>query len=548
MTTATRRIRIPFHDATVAPTRAAIAPTRRERIFLSRDRKGVATKALNLHPASAALVAVFTLLGGCKVGPNYKQPPVPNPPAFKETPPPNFKEAEAQGWKQSEPGDAYLKGKWWEVYNDPALNTLEEQVSISNQNVLAAEATYREAKAAVTVARAGLLPTVTTTPAITTTSIGKNAAGTTTAASAGAVTRSTFNLPVAASWEPDLWGSIRRGITAASETAQASAGDLENAKLLYQSELAQDYFGLRGNDAEADLLTRTEASYEEYLTLTRNRFNGGVASDLDVAQAESQLYAVQSQLIDLGVQRAQYEHAIAMLTGKAPVEVAIPAEASMKPPPPVPIGVPSELLQRRPDIAAAERRVAAANEQIGIAIAAFYPTLTLNGSVGLEAGSLLKWFTWPARVWSVGPQLAETLFDAGRRRGVVTEQRAAYDATVATYRGTVLTAFQQVEDNLAALRILEGESAKEQETIQSANRALTVSTAQYTAGTVNYLTVITAQATLLTAQVTAVNVLTRRLTASVVLIQALGGGWNTSDLPSTQTVAASTPAANTPLK
>ncbi len=478
------------------------------------------------------------VLAGCKVGPNYKQPAVPNPPAFKEEPPPNFKEAEAQGWKQSAPGDAYLKGKWWEVYNDAALNALEEQVSISNQNVLAAEATYREAKAAVTVARAGLFPTVTTTPAITTTSIGQNAAGTTTAASAGAVTRSIFNLPVAATWEPDLWGSIRRGITAASSTAQATAGDLENAKLLYQSELAQDYFGLRGNDAEADLLTRTEASYQEYLTLTRNRFNGGVASDLDVAQAESQLYAVQSQLIDLGVQRAQYEHAIAMLTGKAPVEVTIPLEAALKTPPAVPIGVPSELLQRRPDIAAAERRVAAANEQIGIAIAAFYPNLTLNGSVGLEAGSLLKWFTWPARVWSVGPSLAETLFDAGRRRGVVAEQRAAYDATVATYRETVLTAFQQVEDNLAALRILEGESAKEQETIQAANRALTVSTAQYTAGTVNYLTVITAQATLLTAQVNAVNVLTRRLTASVVLIQALGGGWNTSDLPSTQAVAA----------
>jgi NodT family efflux transporter outer membrane factor (OMF) lipoprotein len=488
--------------------------------------------------AMLALLAGSVLLDGCRVGPNYKQPAVPNPPAFKEEPPPNFKEAEALGWKQSAPGDAYLKGKWWEVYNDAALNALEEQVSISNQNVLAAEATYREAKAAVTVARAGLFPTVTTTPAITTTSIGQNAAGTTTAASAGAVTRSIFNLPVAAAWEPDLWGSIRRGITAASNTAQADAANLENAKLLYQSELAQDFFGLRGEDAEADLLTRTEASYQEYLTLTRNRFNGGVASDLDVAQAEAQLYAVQSQLIDLGVQRAQYEHAIAMLIGKAPVELTIPAEASLKAPPPVPIGVPSELLQRRPDIAGAERQVAAANEQIGIAMAAFYPTLTLSGSVGLEAGSLLKWFTWPARVWSVGPSLAETLFDAGRRRGVIAEQRAAYDATVATYRGTVLTAFQQVEDNLAALRILEGESAKEQETILAANRALTVSTAQYTAGTVNYLTVITAQATLLTAQVNAVTVLTRRLTASVVLIQALGGGWNTSDLPSAQSLAA----------
>ncbi len=464
--------------------------------------------------------------------------PLPAPPAFKEEAPPNFKEAEALGWKQSEPGDAYLKGKWWEVYNDPALNALEEQVSISNQSVLQAEAVFRQAKAAVPAAAAALLPTVAATPAITVTGLGSNAAGTTTAASAGGVTRTSFNLPFSASWEPDLWGSIRRGVTAATNTAQADAADVENAKLLYQAELAQDYFLLRGSDGEGELLTRTQASYQEYLTLTRNRFNGGIASDLDVAQAESQLYGVQAQLIDLGVLRAQYEHGIAILTGKPPSEVSIPAKTSMTPPPPVPVGVPSELLQRRPDIAGSERRVAAANEQIGIATAAFYPALTLTGSVGLQASSLLKWFSWPARVWSVGPQLAETLFDAGRRRAVIAEDRAAYDATVAAYRQTVLTALQQVEDNLAALRILEGESAKEQETIQSANRALTVSTAQYTAGTVNYLTVITAQATLLNAEVTAVNLLTRRRSASVLLIQALGGGWDASQLPNAKAVAA----------
>jgi NodT family efflux transporter outer membrane factor (OMF) lipoprotein len=400
----------------------------------------------------------------------------------------------------------------------------------------------------VAVARAGLFPTVTSTPTITETSLGGNAAGINTAVSAGAVTRSAFNLPFNASWAPDLWGSVRRQITAAASTAQADEALLENAKLLYQAELAEDYFGLRGDDAEADLLTHTVASYQEYLTLTRNRFNGGVASDLDVAQAEAQLYGTQSQLIDLGVQRAQYEHAIAMLIGKAPVQVEIPVQPELKTPPPVPIGVPSELLQRRPDIAATERQVAAANEQIGIAIAAFYPTLTLNGSIGLEANSLLKWFTWPARVWSVGPTLAETLFDAGRRRAVVAEDRAAYDATVANYRQTVLTAFQQVEDNLAALRILETESAKDQETIASANRALTVSTAQYTAGTVNYLTVITAQATLLAAQVNAVTLLTRRMTASAVLIQALGGGWQDSELPSTKAVEISNRGPNLPAR
>lgn len=494
----------------------------------------------------------FVLLSGCMVGPNYKKPTAPTPTAFKEPAPADFKEAEAQGWKQSQPGDAYSKGKWWEVYNDPALNALEEQVGISNQSVLQYEALYREAKAAVAEARSALFPTVGFGPGITVTgtggalgggagiAAGPGAAtgGAVVATSSSASIRSIYNLPFSASWEPDIWGNLRRAATSASNTAQATAGDLENAKLLYQSELAQDYFALCGNDEEAGLLTRTDASYKEYLTLTQNRFNGGVASDLDVAQAESQLYGVESQLIDLGVQRAQYEHAIAVLTGKPPSELGIPVKTLSTAPPAVPVGVPSELLERRPDIAASERRVAAANEQIGIAISAFYPSLTLNGSVGLESSSIAKWFTWPARVWSVGPTLAETLFDAGRRRAIVAEDQAAYDATVATYRQTVLTAFQQVEDNLAALRILENENAKEEQTIQSANRAVTVSTAQYTAGTVNYLTVITAQATLLNAQVSDVTLLIRRYVASVMLVQALGGGWNTSRLPSAESVAA----------
>lgn len=445
----------------------------------------------------------------------------------------NYKEAEAAGWKQSQPGDAYSKGRWWELYNDPALNALEEQVSVSNQNVRQAEAQYRQAKAAVSVARAALFPTASVGPAIT-------AAGSGVAASTGgnSSSRNSFNLPFNVAWEPDLWGSIRRGVTASAATAQAMAANVGNARLLYQSELAQDYFGLHGLDGEAALLTTTDASYKEYLTLTQNRFNAGVASDLDVSQAESQLYGVESQLVDLGVQRAAFEHAIAILVGKAPADVSIPPAPLKAPPPPVPVGVPSELLERRPDIADQERQVAAANEQIGIAMAAFYPNLTLTGSAGLESSSLTSWFTWPSRFWSVGPQLAETLFDAGRRRAVVAEERAAYDATVAGYRETVLTAMQQVEDNLAALRILEEEADKVQQTVQAANRALEVSTAQYKAGTVNYLTVITAQATLLNAEVTAVTLLTRRLTASVILIQALGGGWNVSQLPTKQDVSA----------
>ena len=491
-------------------------------------------------PPNFPLTTLLTLMlasAGCIVGPHYKRPSASAPPAFKEQPPVNFKEAEAAGWKQSQPGDAYSKGRWWELYNDPALNALETQVSVSNQNVLQAEAQYRQAKAAVGVARAALFPIVTTTPSITT---GRGAATANGSGASGSQTN--FSLPFNVSWEPDLWGNIRRGVTASTENAQSLAAYVANARLLYQAELAQDYFGLHGIDGEAGLLTRTEASYKEYLTLTRDRFSAGVASDLDVAQADSQLYQVQSQLIDLGVQRAAFEHAIAILIGKPPAKLTIPPLPLTTSPPPLPLGLPSELLERRPDIAGAERQVAAANEQIGIAIAAFYPTLSLTGSAGLESSSLAKWFTWPSRFWSVGPQLAETLFDAGRRRGVVAEQQAAYDATVAAYRETVLTAMQQVEDNLAALRILAEEADKVQQTVQAAQRTLDISSAQYRAGTAGYLTVITSQAMLLNAEVTAVTLLTRRLAASVLLIEGLGGGWNASQLPTTQNIPATQPS------
>jgi NodT family efflux transporter outer membrane factor (OMF) lipoprotein len=486
-----------------------------------------------------AFAGLLLISSSCMVGPNYKRPAAAAPPAFKEAPPPDFKEAEAQGWKQAQPGDAYLKGKWWEIYQDPALNALEEQVAVSNQNVQQAEALYRQAKAAVRVARAGLFPTLSTSPAVSFSQAGAtsnnvnvsgpNSSGTVAASSSGV--RQFYTLPFNASWEPDLWGSIRRGINGAADNAQAVAADVENAKLLFQAELAEDYFQLQAIDADADLLRRTEASYKDYLDLTHNRFAGGIASDLDVAQAESQLFGTQSALIDTGVQRAQLEHAIAILIGKPPVEVNVALNPLTALPPPVPIGVPSQLLERRPDVAGAERRVAAANEQIGIAMAAFYPNLTLSGSGGLQNSSLAKWFTWPSHFWSVGPQLAETLFDGGRRRAIVAEERGAYDATVATYRQTVLTALQQVEDNLAALRILEIEAAKTSDTISSANRALSVSTDQYKAGVQSYLAVITAQATLLNAERAQVSLLGRRLTASVLLIEALGGGWDSSKLP-----------------
>ena len=493
-------------------------------MMLSRHRRAIAL--------GSVMLSVMLILAGCApVGPNYKRPAAPVPVSFKEPLP--------AGWKQAEPGGAFVNGKWWEIYNDPALNALEEQVSISNQNVLQAEAQYREARAVAREARSALFPTVSTGIGVTATGAGgaaSNAAGANGSSNAG--TRTAYSLPFNVAWEPDLWGSIRRSVTGNIELAQASEADLENARLLFQAELAQDYFQLHGIDGDADLLRRTSDSYNEYLTLTKNRYAAGVASDLDVAQAESQLYSTQSALIDLGEQRAQLEHAIAILIGKAPSDLSVLSVPLTMPPPPVPIGLPSDLLERRPDIAGAERRVASANEQIGIAMAAFYPVVTLSASAGLTASSLAKWFTWPSRFWSVGPGLSETLFDAGRRRSIVAQEQAAYDSTVAAYRQSVLTALQQVEDNLAALRVLSDENDKLQQTIQSADRALNISTAQYRAGTTSYLTVITSQATLLSSQINAIQLLSRRLTASVLLVEALGGGWNSSRLPSRQDVLA----------
>ena len=472
-------------------------------------------------------------LAGCRVGPNYNRPPAPVSAKFKESPP--------AGWKQAEPGGAFLPVKWWQIYNDPALNALEEQVSISNQNVLQAEAQYREAKAVAREARAALFPTVSGNISVTEThagGVGVTNASTGTNSPANSGNRTFYSLPVNVSWEPDLWGSIRRSITGNIATAQATAADLDAARLLFQAELAQDYFQIHGIDGEADLLGRTTVSYEEFLTLTRNRFASGVASDLDVAQAESQLYSAQASLIELGVQRAQLEHAIAILIGKPPADLSIAPASLNLPPPPVPIALPSDLLERRPDVAGSERRVAAANEQIGIAMAAFYPVLNVSADAGFQSSSISSWFSWPTLFWSVGPQLSQTLFDAGRRRAVVAQERAAYDATVAAYRQSVLTALQQVEDNLAALRILATESDKQQQTIQATDRALNISTVQYKAGTTSYLTVTIAQAASLNSQTAAVVLLSRRLTASVLLVQALGGGWSATRLPSRQDVMA----------
>jgi NodT family efflux transporter outer membrane factor (OMF) lipoprotein len=449
---------------------------------------------------------LLLLSSACMVGPKYQRPGAPAPPAFKEAPP--------AGWKEAQPNDGALRGQWWKVYSDPRLDALEDQVSISNQNVLAAEAQFRAAKAAVSVARGGLFPTATAAPSGTRSRTG-----------------GLYTIPVDVAWQIDIWGSIRRGVAANSALAQASAAQLENARLLYQAELAGDYFQIQGFDASQQLLDATVKSYERNVQLTQDRFDGGVASQGDVALAQTQLETARVELADLGVGRAQFEHAVAVLTGKPPSDLSIPTAPNQAPPPVSSIGIPSTLLERRPDIAAAERQVAAANEQIGIAKAALYPSLAISAGAGSQTTVIGDLLTWPSRFWSVGPQLAETLFDAGKRRAQLKLTQAAYDATVANYRQTVLTAFQQVEDSLAQLRILSEEGVIADRAVKSAQQSLDISTAQYTGGIANYLQVITAQTSLLQNQRSVVDILMRRMAASVSLIQALGGGWDASQLP-----------------
>jgi NodT family efflux transporter outer membrane factor (OMF) lipoprotein len=472
----------------------------------------------------AAAAAIALVLSGCMVGPKYARPSAPVPAAFKEQPP--------SGWKVPQPTEGQLKGKWWEMFHDPQLNALEEQVSISNQNVLAAYAQYLQAKDLVRIAHASLYPTA--TAGVSTT---KSLQPIYLSSGTLSVSSGTYETTGGASWGPDLWGSIRRTVRQNEELAQASAAQLENAKLAYQTELATYYFQLLGTDGDIDLLQRTVQVYQDYLVLTQNRMKAGVASGADVAQAETQLDAAKVSLVDEGVARAQFEHAIAVLDGKPPSEFSIPHQIIEAGPPQIPYGVPSALLERRPDVAANERQMAAALEQVGIAQAAFYPSLTLSATGGFEP-LITSPLSWASRLFSLGASLSETVYDAGKRRATVDNAKHAFDITVANYRQTVLTAFQQVEDNLAALRVLQDESAAEDAAVTAAQTALTITTAQYKAGTVDYLTVITSQTAAFTAEKGAVDLLTRRMTSAVGLIQALGGGWDAAQLPSSEAVRA----------
>ena len=498
---------------------------------------------------TSALVCLLILLlaCGCTVGPKYHVPPTPAPPAFKELTPMDFKNTE--GWKEAQPQDSALHGKWWEIFGDPQLNALEEQVNISNQNIAASFASFLQARALVKQARSQYFPTVTTNPGVTvnrTFSASSSSSSSSSSSGIGAFQYTEYSLPFDASWTPDLFGRVRNTVRSNMAAAQASAADLENTRLTAQAELAVDYYQLRTQDALKQLLDSTVVAYQESLRLTQALYETGIDSDEAVAQAETQLESTQAQATNLGIARAQFEHAIALLVGQPASTFSIPVLPLEARPPAIPFGVPSELLERRPDVAASERLMAQANAQIGIAKVAYYPTVTLSGTAGFEAASIANWLTWPARVWSAGPSLAETLFDAGLRRATVQQFQAAFEQTVANYRQTVLTAFQQVEDNLAALRILSLQIQQQDAAVRSAQRNLTVATDRYKLGIDPYLNVITAQTTLLSNQQTAVNLRMQQMTASVQLIEALGGGWNTSQIPSPQELISKTPPSNKP--
>ena len=505
----------------------------------------------------------------CAVGPNYVRPTAPVPPKYKELPP---SQATTTGqWKEAQPSDAAQRGKWWELFREPELNGLEEQVAISNQSIAQAEAQFRGARALARVARASLFPSLGVGASVTRSSGVVQSSPKPT--SGPPPTVMAYAVPVDLAWEADVFGGIRRNLEAGVASAQASAAQLEAVRLAIQAELAVDYFALRGVDGQRQLLDSTgpfeqavlggfsadrlgyafASGYQAALQLTENQYKQGVVSGVDVAQAQTQLETTRAQATDLGVSRAQLEHAIAVLVGKPPGDFSLQAGPIRVVPVQVPVGVPSELLERRPDIAAAERLAAAANAQIGVAKAAYFPTFTLAASGGYGNSTLSNFFSLPNRFWSLGPALLETLFDGGRRRALSEQAWASYDAAVAVYRESVLTAFQDVEDNLAALRVLAVEAAQQADAVTASERSLTIAKNRYQGGITTYLEVVTAQSAALANERTAIDLLTRRMTASVNLIKALGGGWRESDLPDRRVTlervvrpAAPTPAAPTP--
>jgi len=467
--------------------------------------------------AALALAFSIAILGGCVSGPRYSRAPVPTPPEYKEVPP---------DWKTAQPGDQMARGKWWEIFHDPQLNDLEEKINVSNQNLKAAQAQFLQARAEVRSSRADYYPTVAIDPSATRIRQSKNRP-----LKSSTPDYTDLILPLDASYEPDVWGRVRRTVEASRENAQATAADLESVSLSLHAELALDYFELRSLDAESRLLDSTVDAFAKALQLTQNRYQGGIASAVDVAQAQTELESTRAQAIDLHVQRAQNEHAIATLIGEPAPNFSLAVSPTLDPPPVIPPGIPSQLLERRPDIAAAERRMAAANAQIGVARTAYYPLLSLTGSGGFEGTTLANWFSGPSILASVGASAAATVFEGGRRHALNEQAQAAYDQSVANYRQTVLNAFQEVEDNLSALRILQNEAKTEEAAVAASQHSLDLSTNRYKGGVSNYLEVITAQNLALSDQRAAVDILRRRVVAAVLLVKALGGGWDASQLP-----------------
>ncbi|WP_341313816.1 efflux transporter outer membrane subunit [Paraburkholderia sp. IMGN_8] len=477
------------------------------------------TRARTITPRAltlAAAAALATVLAGCAVGPDYKRPAAQIPASYKEA---------APGWKVAQPADQQDRGNWWTIYEDPQLNTLEDKLNASNQTVAQFAAAYRQARALVGEARAAYFPTVGASAGAT-----RSGNGSSSTSSSSSRVSNSFNAQLVASWEPDLWGSVSRSVNAQKAGQQGAAADLANARLSAQATLAQTYFSLRTLDSTQKLLDETVAAYQLSLQLTQNKYAAGVAARSDVIQAQTQLQSAQAAAIDNGVQRAQDEHAIAVLVGEPASTFSIPPTPLTATPPVVPAQMPSALLERRPDIASAERKAAAANEQIGVAIAAFFPTLTLSATGGFQSSVFSQLLTVPSRFWTLGPQLAATIFDAGLRQAKTEAARATYDQDVAAYRQTVLAAFQDVEDNLASQRILAQEIVVQQQAVESARQAVAIVTNEYKAGTVGYVNVLTAQTTAFTAEQKLENIAGQRMVSSVGLVKALGGGWDVSQM------------------
>jgi NodT family efflux transporter outer membrane factor (OMF) lipoprotein len=503
---------------------------------------------INLRFKFVSPAITTLLLTGCMVGPKYHPP---SPSVTATAPPASYKESPTQfqdtdGWKVAQPQDAALHGKWWEIYNDPELNTLEEKLNIDNQNIKQFFENFMEARTLIAQARSQLYPTVGIGPSYTRSRSSSNL-GTSGTANPGHEA-TLGSLPADISWEPDLWGKIRNTIHEQQYNAQLSAADLENEKLTEQASLAEFFFEIRGQDALQRLLDDTVEADKKALELTKAQYDTGVGDRLSVVEAQTTLESVQSQAINLGVARAQFEHAIAVLVGANPSQFSIPVKPLLTNAPPVPIGMPSALLERRPDIASAERKLAAANAQIGIAYAAYYPTLTLGASGGFESSTWKHLFDWPSRVWSIGPSVSETIYDGGLRRATVNQFITTYNGDVASYRQTVLTAFQQVEDNLAAVRILSQQVLKQEQATNSAEEGLKLETARYQTGVDPYLLVVTAQTTLLSNQETLATLHIEEMTASVQLIEALGGGWDRSQLPTPADVSKKLDSADTTIQ